>query len=199
MRLGIFGGTFDPPHIGHLILAAEAREQLSLDQVLWVVTPYPPHKKQQKITPVIHRQRMVELAIDGNPGFVISTIDIDRLPPHFAVDTMSLLRAQQPDNEYYYLMGLDSLNDLHTWHRPDDFISLCDGIVIMGRQEEVIDNNRPELEIRDLKSKLLFLKTPIIEISGTNIRSRIRNGKQFRYYVPEKVYQYIYKNHLYID
>jgi nicotinate-nucleotide adenylyltransferase len=162
-----------------------------------VLTPYPPHKKKQKITSIVNRERMVELAIDDNPLFVMSSIDIDRPPPHYAIDTMLLLREQRPYDDFYYLMGLDSLNDLLTWHRPVDFINLCNGIIIMGRQGDTVQNDKLFMEIPGLHNKMHFLKAPIIEISGTDIRSRVRNSIQYRYFVPEKVYQYILGNQLY--
>lgn len=199
MRIGIFGGTFDPPHIGHQILAAEALEQLELDQVLWMLTPDPPHKRLQKITHLKHRQRMVELAIDGNPGFFLSTVDIDRNPPHYALDTILILKNQAPQNDYLYLLGLDSLNDLPTWHKPHDFIKLCYKIVVMLRSGEVLDASKVEATLPGIGKKLYFLKTPVIEISGTEIRARIKKGRQYHYFVPEKVYRYILKNQLYQD
>ena len=199
MRIGVFGGTFDPPHIGHQILAAEALEQLELNQMLWLPTPFPPHKKLNKITPLIHRLRMVELVVDGDPKFILSRVDIDRKPPHYAVDTMALLHNQAPDDEFYYLMGLDSLNDLLTWHRPADFIGLCQGIGVMLRQGEVIETSKLENDISAIGPKLHILKTPIIEISASDIRLRAGSGKQFRYFVPEKVYRYIVENQLYLS
>ena len=199
MRIGIFGGTFDPPHIGHQILAAEALVELKLDQVLWMLTPDPPHKELIKITPIEHRIRMVELAIDGNPSFSLSSIEIDRDPPQYAVDTMSILKAQASNIKYYYLMGLDSLNDLPTWHKPAEFIKLCHKIIVMMRHEEVYDPSRMEAAVPGLSKKVYFLKTPIIEVSGTDIRTRIEKGMQYRYLVPEKVYQYILENQLYQD
>jgi nicotinate-nucleotide adenylyltransferase len=199
MRIGIFGGTFDPPHIGHQILAAEALVDLKLDQVLWMLTPDPPHKKLLKITPIEHRIRLVELAIEGNPSFALSTVDIDRDPPHYAVDTISILKGRASNIKYYYLMGLDSLNDLPTWHKPAEFIKLCHKIVVMMRHEEVYDPSRVEAAIPGLIKKVYFLKTPIIEISGTDIRARIEKGKQYRYFVPEKVYRYILTNQQYQD
>ena len=197
MKIGILGGTFDPPHIGHQIIAAEALDQLNLDHVLWVLTPFPPHKELQVITSTAHRQNMVEHMVEGNPKFSLSKVDIDRQPPHYAVDTMSLLREQAPNDDFYYLMGLDSLNDLITWHCPADFVNLCYGIVVMLRQGEGLVSSTPEKVISDLSTKLHYLKTPIIEISASDIRSRIKYGRQFRYFVPEKVYQYIFENQLY--
>ena len=199
MRIGVFGGTFDPPHIGHQILAAEALEQLELDQVFWLPTPFPPHKKLNKITPLIHRLRMVELVVNGDPKFILSRVDIDRKPPHYAVDTMALLHNQAPDDDFYYLMGLDSLNDLLTWHRPTDFIDLCQGIGVMLRKGEVSETSKLKSEISGIEAKLHYLKTPIIEISASDIRLRTGSGKQFRYFVPEKVYRYIVENQLYLS
>lgn len=116
MRLGIFGGTFDPPHIGHLILAAEALAQLELDRVLWVLTPNPPHKTRRSLTPVALRYELLRAAFEADPAFVISWVDLDRPPPHYAVDTMRLLRQDHPRDRLVYLMGSDSLDDLPLWH-----------------------------------------------------------------------------------
>jgi nicotinate-nucleotide adenylyltransferase len=197
MKIGIFGGTFDPPHIGHLILAEEAQVQLELDHVLWVLTPFPPHKKMQKICPLNDRMTMVLLAIAGNDKFSLSRVDIDRQPPHYAVDTVAQLREKSPKAEFYYLMGADSLNDLLTWHEPVQFVTLCHGIGIMIRHGESPVTTNLEAEITGLTDKLHFLQTPRIEISGTDIRRRVGNGMQFRYFVPEKIYHYILNHKLY--
>jgi nicotinate-nucleotide adenylyltransferase len=199
MKIGIFGGTFNPPHIGHLILAEEAAEQLGLDHVLWVVTPFPPHKKLQKISPVQDRMSMVLLAIASNQKFSLSRVDIDRQPPHYAADTLSLLREKSPGDEFFYLMGADSLNDLPTWHDPVQFVSLCHGIGIMVRHDEFVDTTQLEAQIQGLSKKLHFLDTPFIEISGSDIRNRVQAGKQFRYFVPDKIYHYILNHKLYKD
>jgi nicotinate-nucleotide adenylyltransferase len=198
MKIGVFGGTFDPPHIGHQILAAEALGQLKLDYILWVLTPSPPHKRTEIISPLAHRLRMVELAIEGNPKFIISRVDIDRPPPHYAADTMALLREQATGDKLYYLMGLDSLKDLLTWHRPADFVELCDGIAVMLRHGESLETIIKDKQISGLKDKQYLLNTPIIEISGTNIRVRVKNGEHYRYLVPDMVYKYILENKIYI-
>jgi nicotinate-nucleotide adenylyltransferase len=197
MRIGVYGGTFDPPQIGHLILASEAQEQCKLDQVIWVLTPFPPHKGHQKVTALEDRLQMVELAISGNSGFILSRVDVDRRPPHFALDTMRLLKAEKPANEFFYVMGLDSVNDLTTWHKPADFIRLCDGIVVMQRHGEVFDTSKLESDFPGIRGKLFLLKTPIIEISATDIRRRAKMGKHYRYFVPEKISQYIEEHNLY--
>jgi nicotinate-nucleotide adenylyltransferase len=197
MRIGIFGGTFDPPHIGHLILAEDAREQLELDQVLWVLTSFPPHKTMQRISPVQDRMTMVLLAIAGNIKFSFSRVEIDRPPPHYAADTVALLREKNPRDEFYYLMGADSLGDLPTWHDPKRFVSLCNGIGVMMRQNEALNPSKLELKIIGLHEKLHFLKTPLIEISGSDIRDRAAGGKPFRYLVPDKIFRYILNHKLY--
>jgi nicotinate-nucleotide adenylyltransferase len=197
MRIGIFGGTFDPPHIGHLILAQEACTQLALEQVLWVVTPFPPHKKTQIISPIHDRISMVLLAITGNSDFSLSRVDIDRQPPHYAVDTVALLREKSPKDEFYYLMGADSLNDLSTWHEPTQFVTKCHGIGIMVRCGEEINTSKLEAEVPGLSEKLHLLDTPFIEISGSEIRTRVNNNQEFRYFLPEKIYHYILNHKLY--
>jgi nicotinate-nucleotide adenylyltransferase len=197
MKIGIFGGTFDPPHIGHLILAQEACEQLKLDEVLWVLTPFPPHKTGQKLSSLQDRMSMVLLAIKGNTKFTLSRVDIDRQPPHYAADTLAILRQQSPDGEFYYLMGADSLNDLLSWHDPARFTSLCDGIAVMVRHGESSDISPITQAIPGLREKLHFLETPCIEVSGSDIRGRVTQGRSFRYFLPEKIYQYIVSHNLY--
>jgi nicotinate-nucleotide adenylyltransferase len=197
MRTGIFGGTFDPPHIGHLILAQEAQVQLALDQVLWVLTPYPPHKANQKISPINDRHSMTLLAITNNSQFRLSRVDIDRDPPHYAADTVAILREKSPKDEYYYLMGADSLNDLSAWHDPERFISLCHGIGVMVRHGESSDTALLQQQIPGLGAKVHFLETPCIEISGSEIRNRAAIGQQFRYFVQDAIFHYILNHKLY--
>lgn len=199
MRVGIFGGTFDPPHLGHLILAQEASEQLNLEEVLWVLTPFPPHKLGQKISSLEERMSMVLLAIAGNTTFKLSRVDIDRAAPHYAADTVAILRQKSPKDEFYYLMGADSLNDLTGWHEPDRFISVCHGIGVMLRQGDEIDTGIIAKKIPGSESKLHLLETPIIEISGSEIRRRASQSKPFRYFLPEQVYRFILNHKLYLS
>lgn len=197
MRIGIFGGTFDPPHLGHLILAAEAHHQCRLDRLLWVLTPDPPHKPDQTITPLATRLEMVQACIADAPEFELSTVDIDRAPPHYALDTVRLLREQYPDDELVYLMGSDSLLNLHLWHRPLDFIRACDGIGVTRRSDE--DIHLPALEARlpGLAEKVQFVVSMILGISSSEIRTRIGSGAPVRYYLHPKVYQLIGERRLY--
>jgi nicotinate-nucleotide adenylyltransferase len=114
-RIGLFGGTFDPPHIGHLILASEASHQFNLSKLLWMLTPDPPHKQGQRVTPVEHRIAMAECCVFDNPVFQLSRMELDRPGPHYTVDTVDLILQQDPGSENILLLGGDSLRDLPTW------------------------------------------------------------------------------------
>ena len=197
MRLGIFGGTFDPPHIGHQILAAEAYDQLNLDKVLWVLTPNPPHKNDQEITSLEARLKMVKASIAENERFELSRVEMDRHPPHYSVDTLSILAERYPSAELIYLVGSDSLIDLHTWHNPDEFVAACDGIGVMCRPGEELELRKLEEQTPGVSAKLLFIDAPLLEISSTEIRSRIVKGLTYRYYLPEVVYRFIEDDRLY--
>ena len=197
MRLGIFGGTFDPPHIGHQILAAEAYDQLNLDKVLWVLTPNPPHKNDQEITSLEARLKMVKASIAENERFELSRVEMDRQPPHYSVDTLSILAERDPSAELIYLVGSDSLIDLHTWHKPDEFVAACDGIGVMCRPGEELELRKLEEQTPGVSAKLLFIDAPLLEISSTEIRSRIVKGLTYRYYLPEVVYRIIEDDRLY--
>ncbi|NJN43772.1 MAG: nicotinate (nicotinamide) nucleotide adenylyltransferase [Anaerolineae bacterium] len=197
MRIGIFGGTFDPPHFGHLILAAEAQHQLQLDRVLWVLTPTPPHKPDQVITPVAIRTRMVLACIAGEPGFELSDVDICRPPPHYAIDTINIIRAAYPENEIVYLMGGDSLAQLHTWHRALEFLEACDSLGVIRRSDEDINLSALNARLPGLGEKDSFVPTMILGISSSEIRKRIANKIQVKYYLPAGVYKIIQEERLY--
>jgi nicotinate-nucleotide adenylyltransferase len=199
MKTGVFGGTFDPPHIAHLVLAAEALMQLRLDRVLWVLTPQPPHKPDWPITEVEQRLRMLEGAIADQPLFELSRVDLDRPPPHYALDTMHLLRKEYPEDSLIYLMGGDSLKELPEWHKPQEFINLCDGLGVMLRPGAVIDIPLLEGALPGIAEKVRFVGTPLLEISSSDIRKRIARKGHFRYFLPERVHQIILQNALYTD
>ena len=191
MRTGIFGGTFDPPHLGHLILVAEAHYQLRLDRVLWVLTPNPPHKPDQPITPVEERLAMVQVCIAGVPEFELSRVDMDRPPPHYAVDTMHLLRDAYPDDALVYLVGSDSLIHLHTWHRPLDFLQACDALGIVRRSDEEIDLAPLDARLPGLAGKVAFVNSMIFGVSSSEIRQRVAVGAPVQYYLHPRVYALI--------
>jgi len=197
MRIGIFGGTFDPPHIGHQILAAEAAAQLQLDRVLWVVTPNPPHKLGRKISDDRLRLRLVRAATAGNPLFEVSTIEFERPGPHYAVDTLSVLALRFPGSEFFYLMGGDSLRDLPTWHEPRDFLQRCAEVGVMRRPGDHVDLPMLEQVLPGISGQTHFVDAPLIEISASDIRQRVLAGKPYRYLVPPTVFRLIEHLQLY--
>jgi len=197
VRIGIFGGTFDPPHVGHLILAAEARDQLQLDHVLWVITPDPPHKTKRKVSPLAIRLALVQAATSKDPGFQISRVEIDRPGPHYSVDTVQILARENLGAELIYLMGGDSLHDLPDWKRPREFIDCLAGVGVMRRPQDFIDLPRLERALPGIIAKLHFVNTPLLEISSTSIRERIANGRHFQYFLPPEVYDLVQAKELY--
>ena len=196
-RLGIFGGTFDPPHVGHLILAAEARDQLDLDCTIWMLTPDPPHKRGQKISSMVHRLAMVELAVAQDEAFSLSHVDINRPGPHYTNDSIKILKQQYPDQELIYLMGGDSLEDLPEWHAPNEFLQLVDGVGVMRRPGNDFDLTELFTALPELSEKLKFVTAPLLEISAEQIRRRARENRAYRYYLLPQIYEYIHTYKIY--
>jgi nicotinate-nucleotide adenylyltransferase len=197
MKIGIFGGTFDPPHLGHLILAAEAQAQLDLGRLLFVLTPNPPHKQSRVITPLEFREEMLLAAVEDNPAFELSRVEIDRPPPQYAVDTVRFLSKSFPEAELVYLMGGDSLQDLPTWNRPREFVQACHYLGVMRRPGDHIDLTDIESQIPGIGKKILFVDAPLLEISSSEIRQRVAHSRPYRYFLPQPVYNIIQKRNLY--
>jgi nicotinate-nucleotide adenylyltransferase len=196
-RIGIFGGTFDPPHLGHLILASEALVQLKLDRLLWVLTSVPPHKLDQSITPLEDRLSMLKLAVADEPAFAVSRVDMNRPGPQYAVDTIALLRRENRAAALVFLIGGDSLHDLTSWHEPAALVAECDEIGVMRRPGDFVDLGSIEKQIPGITAKLRFVEAPLLEIASHEIRRRAEEGMPFRYYVPPAVYKYILEKSLY--
>jgi nicotinate-nucleotide adenylyltransferase len=195
--IGIFGGTFDPPHLGHLILAAESLEQLELDRVLWVLTPQPPHKPERPITPLNHRLEMLRRAIAETPRFEISSVEIDRPGPHYTIDSLDLLQEQYPTGKLVLLIGGDSLRDLPGWNRPQEIIAAVHAFGVMRRPGDSIELDALERVFPNIRAKVRFVDAPQLEIASSTIRQRIVRGGHYCYYLPPQVYDYINQNHLY--
>jgi nicotinate-nucleotide adenylyltransferase len=195
--IGVFGGTFDPPHLGHLILAEEGRFQLRLERILWVLTLVPPHKPDAPISPLDARMRMLREAIRGIDYFEISRADIDRPGPHYAVGTMNWLAERYPQARFLYLMGGDSLRDLVSWHDPMRFLQVCDAVGVMERPGADIPMDKLEEDLPGIHRKLRFFKAPLIEISGREIRKRVREGQPYRHFIPDGVAEIIEGQGLY--
>jgi nicotinate-nucleotide adenylyltransferase len=196
-RIGFFGGTFDPPHIGHLILAGEAVHQFQLDRLLWVLTPEPPHKLEKPITPLVHRQSMLEETIRGNPVFEFSSIEIDRPGPHYTLDSIRVLSRTEPDAEIFLLIGGDSLADLPTWRFAPDLVAEVSKIGVMRRPGDSTDSSALEAKLPGIANKLHFIDALLQPVSSSELRRRISYGEMYRYYLAPEVYEYIEANRLY--
>ncbi len=193
MRLGVFGGTFDPVHIGHLVLAEQAREQLKLDRVLWVPAGDPWRKVDAPMTAPARRFEMVRLAIAGHDAFEVISAELDRPGPTYTVDTLNELLSKHPADELVFLLGLDALFDLPNWHQPAEVIKLALlGVALRGE-------DRPELEglLQGLGERVLWVEMPRLDISGTDLRRRVAAGRTLRYLVPPAVEAYIREHGLY--
>lgn len=196
-RLGILGGTFDPPHYGHLGAAQEALHQLALDRVLWVPAGAPPHKPSQPITPAHHRLSMLERALADSPHLSISAIDLERPGPCYTVDTLVLLRAEYgPEPEFFFIEGADSLADLPTWYRPQRLLELC-SLAVVRRPGVEIDLDALEEQLPGLRARIHFVEMPLLEISSTDLRCRVRQARPISYLVPAGVEAYIQEQGLY--
>ncbi|MGQ9907482.1 MAG: nicotinate-nucleotide adenylyltransferase [Candidatus Flexifilum sp.] len=198
MVIGVLGGTFDPPHIGHLILAEAAREALRADRILFVPAGDPPHKQGDTRLPVEHRLAMLTCAIDGDAHFAISRVDLDRPGPHYTADTMHLLHRQYPHAELYFIMGGDSLRDLPRWHRPQELIRTC-RFAVMRRTDVPADPHMHDQILPGLAERVVMIDAPLIGLSSTDIVERIRAGRSIRYLVPEPVEAYIRQHRLYLE
>jgi nicotinate-nucleotide adenylyltransferase len=198
-KFGIFGGTFDPPHLGHMILAQEALYQLNLSQIFFVLTANPPHKQGHIISPVKSRLKLLQAAIKDNSNFALSMVDIDRPPPYYSIDTVKILANQYKNAIWIYLMGADSLVDLPKWHDPVGFVRECDGLGVVKRPEFQIDLEKLDQSIPGIKAKVQFIDTPLLEIASSEIRFRVRNSLPYKYFVLPAVHEMIVKLKLYYD
>ncbi len=197
-RLGLFGGTFNPPHLGHLILAETALEDLKLDRVFFVPAGNPPHKTNRPLAPAEHRLAMVQLATHGNDRFVVSSVDMDRPGPHYTNDMVKIFQDFYPNADIYFLMGSDSLRDLLSWRQPDQLIQMA-RLVVMQRPEIYPDLSTLTRELPGLLERVYFLNAPEIEISSSDIVKMLKQGISVRYRVPQAVLRYLTEYKLYVS
>ena len=199
MRIGILGGTFDPVHIGHLVLAEEALSKLKLDQIWFIPTGKPWLKESLEITDGFNRLEMVKIATKSNPRFVASSIEIDRSGPTYTIDTLRYLKDKLgTETSIYFILGLDTLANFHRWNRPEEILDLCE-FVVSNRpgfgNTKILDEQLERFE--SIGSITTLLNIPMLDISGTNLREMIRQGLSIKYRVPDGVEEYIYSNGLY--
>ncbi|HZY88045.1 MAG TPA: nicotinate-nucleotide adenylyltransferase [Gemmataceae bacterium] len=199
MRVGVFGGTFDPVHTGHLILAEQCREQGRLDEVWFVPAPRPPQKDETVLTRFEQRVEMLALATAGNPAFKIDELEKDRSGPSYTVDTLAELRRRHPGHEFFLLVGSDTLADLPLWHEPRRLLELA-GLLVMARPGNPVlsaDELRQRLGPPAPPLRLEVVQTPLIDISSRDLRRRARAGRSLRYFLPRAVECYVRDKRLY--
>ena len=195
--IGYFGGTFDPPHLGHEILAREAFFQLSLDAVIWLITPDPPHKINREITPVQSRLDMLKIVTDRYDEFCISEVDLQRSPPYYAADTVEIIKNQHSEVELVFIIGEDSLQDLPVLYQPERFLAIIDQLAVVPRAGFKSDLAALDVILPGLKEKTVFLSEILVEISSSLIRERIKEGAHYNHFLFQGVAEYIESNHLY--
>ena len=198
MQIGIFGGTFDPIHVGHLILAECCRVQCKLDQVWFMPAGEPPHKTDRRTSDSNARKEMVEFAIAGHDQFELCEIELRRDGPSFTVDTLARLTSDHPDDEFTLLLGADSLRDLPTWREPGRILQMCEIVAVnrAGHSHPPLAEFAP-VEGIELADRVTLASMPDIGLSSSVIRDEVRKGRSIRYQVPRAVEVYIEVNDLY--
>jgi nicotinate-nucleotide adenylyltransferase len=191
-RLGVFGGTFDPPHVGHLVLAEWAWESLALDRLWFVPTGRPPHKPRRRITPARHRLAMTRLAVRGRPGFEVSTLELERRTPSYTVETLRAT-AGRHTGECFLLIGGDSLDDFRRWREPERILELA-ALAVVGRPGAGSAHARAWAR---RTGRVRWIGDPGLDVSSSALRERVRRGGSVRYLVPDAVRRYIQRHRLY--
>jgi len=198
MRKGILGGTFDPVHMAHLVIAEEALVRLGLDEVVFIPTGQPWLKADQPVSPAGLRLEMVRLAIADNKSFRLSSVEVERTGPTYSVDTLEELSAKWGEGvEIFFILGIDALKDLPKWKKPARVLDLCTPVVFSRPEHESMPLNELDAAVPGASNKVRFLSDPKLEISGTDIRKRVARGETVRYLVPESVERFIREHNLY--
>jgi nicotinate-nucleotide adenylyltransferase len=197
-QVGVFGGTFDPIHLGHLAAAEDAAARLALDTVLFVPNRIPPHKHHRRVSSAEDRVRMVELAIADNPLFQLSLAELTRDGPSYTLDTMRQLRAELgAEADLCFLTGCDSLSALHTWHHPHELLAEFTLAILDRPTNSPIDWAAVEAHFPDIRRQVRVIPIPLLQVSAEELRLRVHEGRPIRYYVLPAVESYIRQNTLY--
>jgi len=191
-RVGLFGGTFDPIHLGHLIAAEQVREGVSLDKVIFIPAANPPHKLKRIVSSFENRLRMLELAIEGNSHFEVDEIESRLGDMSFTVNTLRFYRQKHPDWDLFFLIGMDNLLELETWREPEEILKLCRLVVFTRPGFGGLDKVKP-----DISAEIIYKEITAVDIAASVIRQRVRNGRSIKYLVPGRVEDYIRENGLY--
>ena len=193
MKIGIFGGTFNPPHIGHLIVVESVREQLHFDKILFIPSANPPNKRDTILAPAAKRLKMTQLAVEDNQLFDVSDIEVRREGLSYTVDTVRTLTSLYPTDSFSLIIGSDNLLELQTWKSPDEILAMVD-LTVMGRPGAAGQG-----AMQEYVRLATFVNVPQIGISGTDIRRRMKLKRSIRYLVPARVEEYIHHSNLYRD
>ena len=200
MRVGIIGGSFDPIHLGHLLIAEEARVRLDLAEVVFMPAGQPWMKQETPMSPAHHRLNMVRLGISSNPFFTASSREVDREGPTYTVDTLEeLCREGSGDTDLYFILGIDALQQFQHWKEPARMLELCTLVAAARPGSETADLSFLEGINPSAKEKLVLLEGPLVDISATEIRWRAAHGISIHYRVPEQVERYIHRYRLYTE
>lgn len=191
--VGVFGGSFDPPHVAHLIVAETLREQFAFDQIWWMPAYQPPHKTDAAQTPAHHRLAMTRAATQTNPAFLVSALEVEREGLSYTVDTLRLLQDRYPEVAFMLIVGGDSWADFDAWHRPDEIVRRVP--LVVYPRPGAVDLTVPP----PYAERVHIAEAPLLEVSSTLIRERRRDGRSIRYLVPEPVRAYIIEHGLYAD
>ena len=190
-RIGMFGGTFDPPHLAHMIAAVRAVEAFELDKLIFVPANIPPHKTELQISSASHRLAMLRLAMEGNQLFEVSDVEIKRATPSYTIDTLDIVKSKLDVNSLFLFIGLDQLAIFGSWKEYKRILN----------ENTVVVMNRPPFDILKsdpmIREKVKFLTIPQLEVSSTDIRARVRKGRSIQYLIPEAVRRYVLENNLY--
>jgi len=198
MRVALLGGTFDPIHVGHMVIAEEARAKLDLDTVMFVPAGDPWMKRDDVMASPEHRINMVRIAIHANDGLSASSIEIDKAGPSYTTDTLTETRMRYQENDkLFFILGGDAIQDFHLWKNPRDILSQAQLIAVPRPGNARIDMSDLEQKMPGISSKTTILESPLLDISSRNIRERVSTGHSIRHLVQEGVVDYIYKHGLY--
>ncbi len=199
MQIGVYGGSFDPLHYGHLILAEQSREQAGLDEVWFIPAARPPHKLDAPPSSFEHRVAMLRLALAGHPDFGIDTLEAERAGPSYTADTLDELHRRHPGNEWFYLLGSDSVPDLPKWHEPARIVARA-SLVVMERHGSPTPGSEHVAKLIGVPATQLRMQTidvPLIDLASSDIRQRVVTGRSIRFMVPDSVENYIQQHGLY--
>lgn len=196
MRIGIFGGTFDPVHLAHLVLAEQCREQARLDQVRFIPAARPPHKLERPLTPLTQRIETLALAIAGQPAFQIDDLEKNRPGPSYTADTLAELHRASPDAELFLLIGSDTLIDLPHWHEPARVAELAT-LLVVARPDANIGEIETLTKAIGVPLRYQLIAMPLLDISSRDLRQRAAAGRSLRFLVPRAVEAYIVDKKVY--